>query len=158
MPENNTFETSDFTDPCFCFSNREGAPLSPTFFLWKKLLQSMKQMILCSSKKFTFSRLLRSSHWTCSYKKVFLGILQNLQENTSPRVSFFNRESLFRLRAATLLSFIKKRLWHRCFPKNSGKFLSKPFLQNTSELLILSLNWRMIKEQIAERRNFLDIL
>ena len=31
--------------------------------------------------------------------------------------------------AATLL---KKRLWHRCFPVNFAKFLTTPFLQNTS--------------------------
>ena len=34
-----------------------------------------------------------------------------------------------RKRPATLL---KKRLWHRCFPVNSAKFLRTPFLQNTS--------------------------
>ena len=28
-------------------------------------------------------------------------------------------------KAATLL---KKRLWHRCFPVNFGKFLKRPFL------------------------------
>ena len=39
------------------------------------------------------------------------------------------------LRAATLL---KKRLWHRCFPVNFAKFLRTPFLQNTSERLLLS--------------------
>ena len=27
-------------------------------------------------------------------------------------------------------SFIKKRLWHRCFPENFAKFLRIPFLQN----------------------------
>ena len=35
---------------------------------------------------------------------------------------------------ATLL---KKRLWHRCFPVNSAKFLRAPFLQNTSGQLLL---------------------
>ena len=40
------------------------------------------------------------------------------------------------LRLATLL---KKRLWHRCFPVNSAKFLGTPFLQNTtSETVSLS--------------------
>ena len=29
-------------------------------------------------------------------------------------------------------NFIKKRLWHRCFPVNFVKFLRTPFLQNTS--------------------------
>ena len=29
--------------------------------------------------------------------------------------------------------FIKKRLWHRCFPVNFAKTLRTPFLQNTSD-------------------------
>ena len=85
MPENNTFETSGFADSCFCFWNREGTPLSPTFFLWKKLLRNMKQMISCSSfKAFVFSRLLRSSHWRCSLKK---GVLRNFAKFTGKRPS-----------------------------------------------------------------------
>ena len=47
----------------------------------------------------------------CSVKKVFLEILQKLQES-------------FSARSATLL---KKRLWHRCFPVTSAKFLKTPF-------------------------------
>ena len=47
-------------------------------------------------------------------------------------------ESLFNkvagLRPATLL---KKRLWHKCFPVNSAKFLRAPLLQNTSGWLLL---------------------
>ena len=39
--------------------------------------------------------------WRCSVKKVFLEISQNSQENTCARVSF-----------------LIKRLWHRCFPVN----------------------------------------
>ena len=51
----------------------------------------------------------------CSVKKVLLEISQNSQENTRARVSF-----------------LIKRLWHRCFPVNLVKFLRAPFLQNTS--------------------------
>ena len=40
------------------------------------------------------------------------------------------------LRLETLL---KKRLWHRCFPVNSAKFLRTPFLQNTSGRVRLKL-------------------
>ena len=58
----------------------------------------------------------RSSHLRCSMKK---GVLR---------------------RSATLL---KKRLWCRCFPVNLVKFLRVPFLQNTSErLLLLQQSWR----------------
>ena len=51
-------------------------------------------------------------------KKVLLEISQNAQENTCARVSF-----LIKLQPATLL---KKRLWHRCFPVDFGKFLRTP--------------------------------
>ena len=34
-------------------------------------------------------------------------------------------------------SFIKKTLWHRCFPLNFSKFLRTPSLQNTSWRLLL---------------------
>ena len=44
----------------------------------------------------------------CSLKKVFLEILQNLQEKTSARVSFSIKKAYNFL--------LKKRLWHRCFP------------------------------------------
>ena len=47
---------------------------------------------------------------------------------------FFNK--IAGLRAATLL---KKKLWHRCFPVNSAKFLRTPFLQNTFGRLLLIL-------------------
>ena len=42
---------------------------------------------------------------SCSIKKAFLEIFQNLQENVCARVSF-----------------LKKRLLHRCFPVNFMKF------------------------------------
>ena len=74
---------------------------------------------------------------------MFLGILQNSQENTCARLFFLiklqasveainvQREiarvgyNLTRLRPATLL---KKRLWHRCFPVNFAKFLGTLFV------------------------------
>ena len=62
------------------------------------------------------------------WKKVFLEILQNLQENTCARVSFFTKVA--GLRAVNLL---KKRLRHRCFPVNFAKLLRTPFLQNSSQ-------------------------
>ena len=47
------------------------------------------------------------------WKKVFLEVLQNSQENTCARVSFLNKVA--GLRPATL---VKKRFWHMCFPVN----------------------------------------
>ena len=45
----------------------------------------------------------------CSVKRVFLEISQNSQESICARASF-----------------LKKRLWHRCFPVNFTKFLRTP--------------------------------
>ena len=42
------------------------------------------------------------------------------------------------LRPATLL---KKRLWYRYFPVTFVKFLRTPFLQNTSERLLLNVGY-----------------
>ena len=59
----------------------------------------------------------------CSLKKVFLEILQNSQESTCVRVSFFNK--IAGLRADTLL---KKRPGTGVnFPVNFTKFLRTPF-------------------------------
>ena len=61
------------------------------------------------------------------WKKVFLKILQNSQENTCTRVS-----SLIKLQ-------LKKRLWYRFFPVNFAKFLGTPFFRE--HLLWLLLKW-----------------
>ena len=68
-------------------------------------------------------------------KKLFLKALQNSQEHTSAKVSFFNKVVFFN-EAATLL---KKRLWHKCFLVNFAKFLKTPFSQNTSGRLLLKI-------------------
>ena len=51
-------------------------------------------------------------------KKVFLEISRNSQENTCAGVSF-----LIKFQASRPATLLKKRLWHRCFPVNFGKFL-----------------------------------
>ena len=74
----------------------------------------------------------RSSHQRCSMKK---GVLTNFTKFKGKHLSqslFFNKAA--GLRPATSL---KKRLWHRCFPVNFAKFLTTPFLQNTSGRLLL---------------------
>ena len=60
-------------------------------------------------------------------KKVFLKVLQNLRENTYARVSF-----------------LKKRLWYRCFPVNFASFLIAPiFIEQIRWLLskLTTHNW-----------------
>ena len=40
---------------------------------------------------------------------------------------------LLKLRAVEPSTLFKKRPWHRCFPVNIAKFLTTPFLKNTSD-------------------------
>ena len=65
------------------------------------------------------------------------GVLRNFAKFTGKRLCqslFFNKVA--GLRPATLL---KKRLWHRRFPVNSGKFLRTPFLIEHLWWLLLTL-------------------
>ena len=74
----------------------------------------------------------------CSVKKMFLKVLQNSQKNTHARIS-----SLIKLQARnSTCNFIKKRLWHRCFPVNFVKFLRTPFLIEHLRWLLLVLQGR----------------
>ena len=70
----------------------------------------------------------------CCGKNVFLEISQNPQKNTCARVSF-----LIKLQAWGLQLYLKKRLWHRCFPVNFAKFLTTPFL--TEHFRWMIQNW-----------------
>ena len=67
-------------------------------------------------------------------KKLFLKILQSLQENTFCLNFFFAK--LFRLYTC---EFIKNSNWQRCFLVNFTKSFEEPFLQNTFILLLLRL-------------------
>ena len=61
-------------------------------------------------------------------KKVLFKILQNSQKNTCARVLF-----------------LKKRLWHWCFPVYFANFLRTPLLQNISGRLLL-ISRRVFKQ------------
>ena len=56
----------------------------------------------------------------CSWK------FHKIHRKTPVPEAFFNNE-------------LKKRLWYRCFPVNFVKFPRTPFLQNTSERLLLNV-------------------
>ena len=84
-----------------------------------------------------YGLLLRSIHWRCSVKKVFLEILQYSQEKTCARFSFL---------------ILKKSLWHRCFFVNFAKFVRTFFLQNTSGRMFWSVKDLFSKcEQICSQ-------
>ena len=50
-------------------------------------------------------------------------------------------------------NFIKKRLWHRCFPGNFAKFSRTPFLQNTSGRLLLPFDIELKETSQEIQRN-----
>ena len=85
----------------------------------------------------------RSSHWRCSVRKV---VLRNFAEFTGKH----RRQSLFFNKVADLrpATLFKKRLWHRCFPVNSTKFLWTPFLQNSSGRLLLFVYTKLRKRNL----------
>ena len=76
----------------------------------------------------------RSSQQRYSVMKVVLKNFAKYKGKYLCQSLFFNKFA--GLRPATLL---KKRLWHRCFPVNSAKFLRTPFLQDTIGQLFLEL-------------------
>ena len=103
-----------------------------------------KVMLVLFKKKQVFYFIFRSSHRRCSVKKTFLEILQNSQENTYTRVSFWIKY----LRSATLL---KKRLWPRRFLMEFAEFLRTPFSQNTTGRLLLHFKVMLVfikKDQV----------
>ena len=66
-------------------------------------------------------------------------VLRNFKKFTGKHLCwnlFFNKVS--GLRPAT---FLKKRLWHKCFPVNIEKFLRTPFVTEHLLLLLLLLKW-----------------
>ena len=70
-----------------------------------------------------FARIVRS-HRRCSAR---IGVLRNFTK--------FRGKHLYQS------LFIKKRLWHRCFPENFAKFLRTLFLQNVSGRLLVNCEW-----------------
>ena len=65
------------------------------------------------------------------YKK---SVLKNIAIFTGKHLC----QNLFLNKVASLRLLLKKRLWHRCFPVNFGKFFRTTFLKNTSGRLHLN--------------------
>ena len=61
---------------------------------------------------------------------------------------FFNKVTGLRL-----VTLLKKRLWHRCYPVNLAKFPRTPFLQNTYGWLLLPvLVWTPLKTRVKPQK------
>ena len=76
----------------------------------------------------------RSSHQRCSIKKDVLKKFTNFTGKHLCQSLCFNK-----LASLRPTSWLKKRLWHRCFPINFVKFSRTPILENTSGRLFLYL-------------------
>ena len=96
------------------------------------LLEVMGMIVFCSHTGRVVGR--RSYHWHY-YRS---SCPEVLCEKDVPK-NFFEFTGKH-LRWSYGLSFIKKRLHHRCFRVNFAKFLRAPFLQNTSGRLLLLLS------------------
>ena len=98
-------------------------------FSWIQLYPCVRLSIIPYSQDW----FIRSSHRMCSVKKGVLRYFAKLTGKYLCQSLFFNKVT--GLTPATLL---KKKLWYRCFPVNFVKFLTAPFLQNTSGQLFLA--------------------
>ena len=69
----------------------------------------------------------------CSVNKGVLRYFAKLTGKYLCQSLFFNKVT-----GLTPVTLLKKKLWYRCFPVNFVKFLTTPFLQNTSGPLFLA--------------------
>ena len=132
----------------FFYSTSPVAASEPYYICWSIVIKTiyffMRRVVVAAQSFLVFScfpyviltsydfGISGSSHQRCSVKK---GVLRHLAKFTGKHLCssiFFNKVA--GLRSATLL---KKGLWRRCFPVNFAKLLRTPFLQNTSERLLL---------------------
>ena len=86
-------------------------------------------------------RTVKSKHWRCSVRKVFLKVLQYPQE--TPVL-----ESIFKKTAdLQTCNFIFKRPQRRCFPVNIAEFLILPILKNIwKRLPFIFFNGSLLRE------------
>ena len=64
------------------------------------------------------------------YKKTALENFENIRRKTPVLEPLFNK-----------VAGLKKRLQHKCFPGNIGKFLRTPILQNSWKQLLLHIQY-----------------
>ena len=96
--------------------------ISSTKFL-NKLLSRHSSLLIIHGQLIKYSLKIKEA--------IRKGILRNFAKFTGKHLC---------LRPTTLS---KKSLWHGCFPVNFTKFPRTPFLQNTSQRLLLKSLWRM---------------
>ena len=107
------------------------------------------------NSSYVYFEFFRNSYRRCSIQK---DVLKNFANFTGKYLC----QSFFLIKLWTsACNFVKKRLWHRCFPNNFAKFLRVPFLQNTSGRLLLvfhvifvSMILALYDQNIAQKSKF----
>ena len=103
-----------------------------TFFQLNLVIIADSHTRICSGILWKNKLNFRSSHWSCSVTK---DVLNNCVDFTGKHLwwrLFFNR-----LADLWAWKFLKKRLWHRCFPKECAKFLRISILKNICKRLFV---------------------
>ena len=104
------------------------------YLLFKKIQKQPPKIVLKNFAIFAeVEKQMEAVVQRSSVKKVFSEISHNSGEHLRQSL-FFNKVAGLRL--ATLL---KKRLWHKCFPVNFGKFRRTPFFKEHLWWLLLSI-------------------
>ena len=87
-------------------------------------------------------RILITKFLTCFLKYGFLSYCELRWTKKHLVIKFERYRSSHRrcsVKKLLAYNFIKKRLWHRCFPVNFAKISRTPFLQSTSGRLLLNI-------------------
>ena len=95
-----------------------------------------------------YSIIFRSSHLRCSIKKAITEHFVIFTGKHLCRRLFFNKVA-----GHQACNFIKKRLQHRHFLANIGKFIRRPILKNISEWLHC---WKVFCEKVFQIRSELS--
>ena len=112
-------------------------PVNCVKFLRTTLFYNSSGVCFCVSKMKVLE-LVEASTRGVLWKKAFLEILQNSQENTCARAPF-----------------LKRGLWHRCFPVNFVKFLKMPFsIEHLWWMLLLILKLSSLKHRSRHRTSY----
>ena len=132
--------TSIYVISCLHLLHNIFTNLSPLWILLYKYFSSWEILR-------NYSTIFRSSHWRCSIKKTILKNFVILTGKHLCRGIFLNKVA-----GHQACNFIKRRLQHRYFLANIGKFIRRPVLKN-SKLLHC---WKVFCENVFQIRSELS--
>ena len=133
--------TSIYVISCLHLLHNIFTNLSPLWILLHKYFSSWEILR-------NYSTISRSSHPRCSIKKAILKHFVIFTRKQLCRRLFFNKVAGHQTR-----NFIKKRLQHRYFLVNIGKFIRRPILKNISKRLHC---WKVFCENVFQIRSELS--